>query len=1215
MSEKWTDDQLSAINTTDKAVIVSAAAGSGKTAVLVERTIRLLVDEKKQIPADKLLAVTFTNDAASQMREKLNNALNLKIEEDPTNEWLQLQQMKLQNSKIATINAFCLDLVKNNIHNFDISSGVRILDETENAVILSNAIESVMEKYYATNSEMMTMLNDVFCDGDDKKLTEIILQLYNFSRSLPFKDSWFDHVLNSYSFDSSYYNEWIQLVYGKLDSQFKITNNSVIEAYKISKNLQYHSKVKEIIENDVDTINIMGNLLNGKKWDKTVEFFSGISWIRFSGKADKNAPEDAEIESAQVEYIKNLRAGYKKDIEDISKNFTYSEMQIKNDLIQNKQVLEALIKIVNNLWDELWGQKVAKNAIDFADVEILSIQLLAEESENGYKKTQLAKDIVNGNDYKIILIDEFQDVNNLQDIIFKMLSDSDDDKVIGENMFVVGDIKQSIYRFRQANPNIFIQTRKDAQLENTKNKITEIKLKKNFRSRKCVIDFVNFIFDKIMTKDIGEVDYDCDEELDLGANFDERELDTEILVINTSTDLDEKLETEDVAILEEPLVVAKKIKQMIDEGYPVYENESLRPCRQGDFCVLLRSKTVNKEYIEAFKKMGLQAQCEELTGYLRSREISLLINMLNVIDNPMNDIALASVLLSPIFMFSADELAQIRNAKPYSKLYPVIIAIIGEEFNGTIEKIDLKNFSLEEKCKVVVGKIRELRFYSSSFTLERLITKIYDSTDFFSLASTFKDSTQKRANLRLLLEYANSYDKSISGGLTGFIRYINSIFKNGGDLKQAGTINNTNDSVAIKTIHKSKGLEYPFVFLCRTSTKFSMQKKDLSKQMLINLYSGIGFRFKNPKNLTKYTTLPYDAIRIVNEKEMLSEEMRLLYVALTRAKEKIFITYLMNETFEKKITNIGISIGGAGGIVPSIVKSANSMQDWITMALLTYKGDDYIRQHYHSEVEIPLYDSDAKINFTTSNETEISDNELVATETKVTSMNFLPSEKIIDEINHYINFKYDFSFSQTTSKLSVSEIAKKDDSIDFFYQLPKLHEGKGTLSAAEKGTATHAFMELANYDNARKDVNSEIQRLVSIGLLSKKQGQAINKKSIQVFFEGDFFSRMRESQNIMREKQFIVMISQLGIDDEELKEYNDTDGMLQGIADCIFEEDDGYVLVDYKTDNVKTVDELTEHYTLQLKLYKLAFELILDKPIKSSYIYSFKLEKGIEVIF
>jgi len=1214
MSQNWTSDQLEAIETTDRAVIVSAAAGSGKTAVLIERTIRMLMDEEKQIPADKLLAVTFTNDAASQMREKLNNALNAKIEQDPTNEWLQVQQMKLQMAKIATINAFCLDLVKNNIHEFEISSGVRILDETEYSVMLANSINTIIEKYYTEKPDIMSTLNGAFCVGDDKNLAEIILQLFNFSRSLPFKDSWFKTALEGYDEDSEMFKKWRETIFDDLISKFEETQNMVTEAFNISKKLKFFSKTKEVIEKDFIFVNSLLLYFNGREWDKIAQNISQIKWDTFSKKPDKKAPDESQLEQKTVEYLAKLRDMYKADIKSLQGIFVYSENQISVDLMQNKEILEHLISIVNDIWIELWEQKVLKNAIDFADVEILSIQLLAEETENGYEKTQLAKDIVSGNDYKIILIDEFQDVNNLQDIIFKMLSNSDVHDIIGKNMFVVGDLKQSIYRFRQANPKIFIKTRNDARLQENSRRLAEIKLKKNFRSRKCVIDFVNFVFEKIMSSELGEVDYDADEALDLGANYDDRELETEVLVIdNLETDESDDDDDEKPNI-DEPVAVARKIKQMLSDGEPVFENGVSRPCKQGDFCVLMRSKTVNKDYLKAFKDVGLLAQSEELTGYLRSREISILINMLQVIDNPMNEIALVAVLLSPIFMFNADELAEIRTINRNMKIYTIMLGIIGEDIGDKAKKMEVENAELVEKCKAVVEKIRELRFYSSSLTLESLINKIYDSTDFFSLASTFKDSTQKRANLRLLLEYANSYDKGISGGLTGFVRYINAIFKNGGDLKQAGIINSNSDAVVIKTIHKSKGLEFPFVFLCRSSTQFRQQKLDLSKTMLINLYNGIGFRFKNNKNFTKYTTFPYDAIKISNEKEMLSEEMRLLYVAMTRAKERLFITFLRKKTTDTIVQKIAMKISRTGGVSPSIVKSANSMQDWLVMALLMYENDDYLRQICGEDFKIPTTKSEAKITFNVqkqADKTAECENEACDGESEVTEVQ--PNSEIVAEIKRYINFDYDFSRSKTTSKLSVSEVAKKDSTLEFFYQIPKLNEQKGQLSPAEKGTATHAFMELANYDNACENVENEIERLVSIGLLSKKQGKGINKTAVQAFFDGDFFARMKMSKNVLREKQFLVRISQLGIDDEELLAYNGTDGMLQGIADCLFEEADGYVLVDYKTDNVKNVSELTEHYTLQLKLYKRSFDLILDKPVKSSYIYSFKLEQGVEV--
>ncbi|MFA5657921.1 MAG: helicase-exonuclease AddAB subunit AddA [Oscillospiraceae bacterium] len=1205
-SERWTEDQLFAINTTDKAVIVSAAAGSGKTAVLIERTIRLLCDETKKIPADRLLAVTFTNDAASQMREKLDIAIAERIEHSPVNEWLQLQQVKLQTAKISTINSFCFNLVKENIHNFDISSGVRILDETEYAVMKANALDAVLEKYYSEKPDMMKQLLGTFCLDSDKNLAEIIMQLFEFSRSLPFKESWFKNALKGFEKDSELQSFWKSVILDELKDGIMSLYTAVLKAKKYADSLSFHTKAKNIIDSDVIYAESLLNDCDYNNWDNAINLINSILWERFSKAADKSPDKKvSEAENAIVEYIHTIRKNYLDSYKKFKGLFSYSQAQIEQDMEKSRDVLKALLEISDALWNELWAQKVLKNAIDFADVEILSIRLLARETENGIEKTELAKSLVSSGEYAIILIDEYQDVNNLQDIIFKMLSDSEENNIIGRNMFVVGDVKQSIYRFRQANPKIFIQTGKDASKPENSGFITQIRLKKNFRSRKCVIDFVNFVFERIMSEKTGEVFYNEDEALDLGASYDDREVSTEIILIDTASE-DDSEDGEENTPLEESEAVAYRIRKMLDEGYPVWEGGTLRPCRQSDFCVLMRSKTVTKNFIKAFKEAGLSVLSEELTGYLRSREISILINMLSVIDSPINDTAMASVLLSPLFMFDADELSQMKILFPHNRLYTAITKITGgalsEKYGGEFSVI-------EEKCRCAYKKISELRFSSSSLTLERLISRIYDSTDFFSVASAFSDGKQKRANLRLLLEYANAYDDSINGGLSGFIRYINTIFKNKKDFNQAGEISARTDAVEIKTIHKSKGLEYPFVFLCRTSTSFTKQKQELSKQLLINLSGGIGLHLKDVTNHFKYSTLAYDAVKKISKNEMLSEEMRLLYVALTRAKERLFITFLRKKSTDGKIKRLADEISSAGGISPSISASAESMQDWLTMAFLTYEND-YFKQFCSDDIQLPVYKTEAIIDFVPPPDKPF---EAADEETAEEKSDDFFCEKTYDEIKRYINFEYDFSLSEKTAKLSVSEVAKEDSPLEFFYAVPALNEEKGKLSAAEKGTATHSFMELCDFKSAEISVEDEAARLVERGLLTKKQGQAINISSVKAFFGGEFYKRLKISSNIMKETQFIVKISDMKLGDALLSEYNGTDGMLQGIADCVFEEEDGYVLVDYKTDNVKSTEELTERYVTQLKLYKAAFELILDKPVKSCYIYSFRLEEGIEV--
>lgn len=1189
MSEKWTEDQLDAINTTDRAVIVSAAAGSGKTAVLIERTIRLLCDEKKCVPADRLLAVTFTNDAAAQMREKLWNAINEQIEIHPDNEWLQLQQSKLQMAKISTINSFCYDLVKNNIDSFDLTSGVRILDETESQSLIQNALDNVMESNYSDKPEMMKRLNDVFCNERDSELCNIIKQMYSFSRSLAFKDRWFNDAVNSYSKDSTFYKIWISTVFNNMCEKIKSALTSIDEAYKYACSLKYYSKIKPLIENDKVNIETLYSAVKTNSFLKLKSISDGFSFGRLYSKPDKGAPEDSDVEKAVVEYIKKIRDDYKDIIKDILDSCIYTDEEIESDLKLSKYVLESLLSLVNDMWTETWRMKTEKNAIDFSDVEILSIKLLAKETESGYERTQLAKDIVDGKLYDIIMIDEFQDVNNLQDIIFKLISSGDDTQIIGTNMFVVGDVKQSIYRFRQANPKIFLNTQKQAEQCKDSNTIKEIRLKKNFRSRKNVIDFVNFIFSSLMSSEIGEVVYNNDEALDFAAPYDDSNIPTEILTFNDEDETDEYR------------IVADKIRSMIDNKVTVTEKGIERPCRQSDFCILLRNRTHSRQYADALKVAGLSCQNEEMDGYLRSREISILINMLTVLDNPMNDIALASVLLSPVFCFTDGDILTVRMSRKEAKLYLAVLDIAED-------KNDIKDDNLKIKCKQVVDTIRKLRFYSSGYNLEKLIRKIYVSTDFYSLASVFKDSDQKRANLRLLLEYANSYDKGIGGGLAGFIRYINTVFKNGGDFKQAGASGSSGNSVTIKTIHKSKGLEYPFVILASVSSKFTMMKKELSRKVLINQYRGIGFRFKNQQTLEKFSTVPYDSIQITNTKEMLSEELRLLYVALTRAKERIIITYPLKDVNIQKYSKLAKQIVKENKIMPYMTAGADSMQDWLTMALLLYSPDSKINNLYCYDVKMPYVKTDAVIIFA-----EPENNTVESITDESNNITAEPDKEMCKKLVHYLDYQYNDVYAETASKLTVTEVAKKESPLEFFYQIPKLADDKNRLSPTEKGTATHRFMEVADFDNAQNDLISEIHRLVEKGLITSKQAEGIDISSLKTFFSGEFYNRMKKSSHIMREKQFLVMISDLNLDNEMLKVYADTDGMLQGIADCLFEEEDGYVLVDYKTDNVNAVEELTEHYTMQLELYKAAFDLLLDKKIKSSYIYSFRLSKGIEI--
>ena len=1194
---EWTADQKKAIESVGKGTVVSAAAGSGKTAVLIERTIRILSDESLGVTADTLLAVTFTNDAAAQMRNKLNSAFEKKIAENPENEWLTSQRQKLSLAKITTINAFCLDLVKSNLNRFDFQSGLRILDETELKLIEKKALDTVLEKNYEQSPDRMRLLIDSMSTSGADPVGENIKNLYKFLRSQPFPEQWIDNVIKSY--DSPQRRQRLQNdVTAAAKAKMKAAEKALNEAKLSLKAVLYHPSVNETVEANLKLCKSLVDTLERGEWDAAVQAFSEVKFGTMrTALAAKNQAEFlsspyCELEQAAIEYIKKQRETFKSSVAACAAMFSYTQSQIDYDLRKSKKVLVELYEIEKEFAGEVLRIKKDKNAVDFADVEIMSINLLVDGKSGELKRTELAEEIIKSKAYRLIVIDEFQDVNNLQNLIFKALSDSESPAEMGSNMFIVGDAKQSIYRFRLANPQIFVTSRYEASRDENKDKLTEVILKSNFRSRKNVIDFTNFVFENLMSAEIGETEYNDDERLVKGASYPDVDIPTEILIYDDNTDSSENDDDGDSECSAEYVQTAKKIRSMIDSGVTVTENGAERKCRQSDFCVLARNNLSRKMLSDAFERYGLNAAAEGLDGYLKSKEISLMLSILSVIDNPMHDISMAAVLLSPVFMFTDDELAQIKLINTESKLYQNILA-------GAQNERKIISTQLSEKCDFAERMIKKLRLYAASLPLGKLIEKIYDATDILSLTSVYRDSKQKRANLMLFREYAASYENGVRGGITGFLRYIKFIGENGEDFKQALTSFGGEDSVSVKTIHRSKGLEYPFVFLCGFSKKFNL--KELNGRMLISEKAGIGFSLYEPGLLMKYTTLPYDVIRMKIKNELLSEEMRLLYVALTRARERLFITYRISADCIKRLTGLAVSICNENGISAEIVKSASSMQDWISMCLLVHPGGDFFRNLAESDLRYPIYKTESGIKICSAEKNEQKRAETLKSEdTK-------QSSAVKNDIKMIIGYKYDDSLVKADSKLTVTELVKNNDSAKFYPALPRFTTEFDELTAAEKGTALHRFMERADYSLAARDVKEELKRLMERGVFSQKQAESIDTQKLSAFFSSVLYKRIEKSPKVFREKKFIVRISEIEIKTEELKVYENTDGMLQGIADCVFEEHDGYVLVDYKTDRVKSIETLKERYSAQLEMYKAALNLLLEKPVKECVIYSFSL--------
>ena len=1206
----WTEDQLSAINETEKGVVVSAAAGSGKTAVLIERTIRLLSNEENKIEADRLLAVTFTRAAADQIRDKLSQAIIKELDNNPGSAWLINQQKRLQMAKITTINAFCLDFVRENIQSFDFESSLRILEENEKIVLLNQAIDETLEYYYKEKAERISYILEALGGENDKELVKIITDMHSFFDSIPFRDDWIKRTVKL--LDSGVYiNKLVQYncdIIRKKTESIELLYKEVIEK---SMGLKILTSITQLLHNEY----IMSLKLKGIEtdiWDKLYQECREFKFDRFNSKPSKKAcagfsEEEIQRELELIAEIKRERDKLKSELSDIMALVSSPVDEIKSDLSVIKGLFEIICEMTVFAENVLHDLMVSKNAVDFSSVEHMTTELLAVCENGVISRTPLCEEFVKNKEYKIILLDEFQDVNNLQDLIFKCLSDTDDINVIGKNVFVVGDVKQSIYRFRQANPKLFIDARKKAN-DKAYNGTREITLKKNFRSRKQVVNTVNFLFSQLMNKDTGEIEYTDDEKLVLGLDVpDSGDYSTELMLIDDRGEFSKYL-----PYSIEHYEIAKRISELLKSGVQVFDgtigkNGGFRLCRPSDICVISRNNEDGRCVSKALESFEIKTNAEMTSGYLRSREISVIINLLRVLDNPMQDIPLLSVLMSPVFMFSPDDVALVRitdtgSGKP--KLYQQLLHF---EDNASEE-----NSALVLKCKSAVGKIKELRFYAASLNLVTLIRKIYDTADYYGIASAYEDGHQKRANLSLLLEYADEYDKSIGGGLTGFIRYIDNIIENKNDFSQAVISVDDGEAVNIKTMHGSKGLEFPFVFVCNIFKKFN--DRDNKKRMIINQELGVSMKFIDASVKMSVVPFSYNVLKSIADSEMKSEELRLLYVALTRAKDKLFIPFVFNTKTAEHMKDIYNKLAVLGRVSADMVSGANSCGEWLAECFLLHPDAEKFRQHIfefldlENEEKLDVAVTDSTLVVTQCAETEKSEEKILRKKKSVSD------PKLVRELLDRFDFKYDVRDSQTPSKLSVSDIAKDEKKAYYYPQIPKFSEEIGRLTASEKGTITHRFMELCTFDNAKQSLDEEIARLVSQGKLTSRQAEGIDKKTVKAFFESDVYKRIQKSKAVMREKQFLVKFSDLDISGE-IAEYKNSDGMLQGIADCIFEEDDGYVLLDYKTDRNTTAEQLRENYTIQLRLYKAAFDLLLDKPVKSSYIYSFSLKEGIEVKF
>ena len=1213
MSEtKWTREQNLAINEKESNILVAAAAGSGKTAVLVERIINKVINEK--IDIDKILVVTFTNAAASEMRERILDAIYKRLEDEPENAHLQRQINLLNKASISTIHAFCLDVIRNNFFEIDTSANFRVGDTTEVELIKQEVLEDLFEqKYEEENEEFLNLVETYTNYRNDDKLKEIVLDIYKFIQSTPFPEDWIKEKVEkfNYSIDIDFATtEWGKIILKELFSQIE---ECILKLEKI------HKETGKFIELDKYTTVLNQDIQNLKSlidenlsWDKIYYLINDFTWQKWP--IDKKVTIDLKNEA------KEIRDAVKKQfVKIVSKVMIYNSKEANEDINNMYKTLQSLSNLVLEFTEKFKQAKREKNIIDFNDIEHMALEILVNK-DNLTEKTKVAKDYMEK--FEEIDIDEYQDSNLVQEYILNSISR-------GNNIFMVGDVKQSIYRFRQARPELFLEKYDKYKLEERNETSGEkIQLFKNFRSRKNILDITNNIFKNIMSKDIGEIEYTENEYLNYGASYPEINEKSEIYVINLkepeedelslvskesinvvserktnykeSTENAEDEETseeriEDIVL--EAKFVASKVKELLDSGMEVYDKkQGQRKISYRDIAILLRStSTAAPIYEKELSELSLPVFSDSSSTYLESIEIETMMSLLKIIDNPMQDIPLVTVLRSTIGNFTDNDLIEIRLADKKCSFY--------ESMLKSRTKVDDE---IKEKISKLLESLEKWRKESEYLSLDELIWQIYLDTGYYHFVSLMPNGNVRQANLKILFEKAREFENTNFNGLFNFINFMDRLKGSGGDLSSAKLIGENEDVIRIMSIHKSKGLEFPVVFLCNTGKKFNM--KDLNENIILHQDLGIGPKYINSEKRIEYNTLAKEALKIKAQKEIVSEEERVLYVGLTRAKEKLIITGISKDIKKDIKDKEEILNTYENKIKSNLVEKYKSYLDWIELV------------YFHNDLN-------GLLSFNVINKNEILKDLRKEKDVKRNILKEIKNmateeyskeevEKLSKELEWIYKYKDSTLLPTKTSVSRLKEASLENDkqttnifeelnknNIEITLDKPKfLRDEK--ITKAQIGTLVH--MCIQRLDESKeytlKDIQNFINELIIKKIITEKEAESIDENLLYKYTQSNIFKDLKRAKKVYKEQAFYINIPSKEI-------YNNIDSedniLVQGVIDLYFiDENENIILVDYKTDYVAKGKEyeIINKYKKQIEIYKRALENATGRKVYKSYL-------------
>lgn len=1242
----FTADQQRVIDTRNSNILVSAAAGSGKTAVLVERIIQRITDKENPVDIDRLLIVTFTSAAAAQMRERISKAVAKGLEEQPENEHLQRQASLIHNAQITTIDSFCLFVIRNHFNEIGIDPAFRVADESEIKMLEADVMDRLLEEKHTEPSPRFLRFVECYGTGtSEKRIEEAILRLYHFSMSYPFPEEWLLARLDDYRADDAQKlskQGWFQEALRYIDTILTECEERLRQALAIAGRADGPA---QYVENLVSDLELIETLKEAKDYEALYDLFTYSAFTRLSAK--KTQGEDPVLK----ETVKRIRDDVKKSIANLKKQlFQISVEDMLRDMAVCQEAVEELAALTLSFKEMLDDAKRDKNIIDFSDMEHFALQILLEKNEKGEivpRETALALREY----FAEIMIDEYQDSNEVQELLLKSISGEGSGRF---NRFMVGDVKQSIYKFRLARPEIFMEKYDTYVInkgdEETPQKCVRIDLSMNFRSRREVTDAVNFICGQLMRKSVGNVEYDENAALYAGASYPawdcsagENPYQTELLIAGEPLEEEEEYSAKE----REALLVAERIKKLVGR-FPVTDAATgeQRPAKYSDIVILFRATAGwDEDFRRVLSENRIPVHVTSRTGYFDTLEIQGLVNFLRVLDNPLQDIAFFGVMRLPFLDFCEEEIARIRCfAKEGGENGGLFLY---EQVKLYAENADAQD-ALQNKVKRLLEMLSDYRKRVVYTPIKELIRALIDETGYGAYVGSMPGGDQRLANLNLLLEKAGAFQNTSFYGLFHFIRYLETIQEQEVEFGEANILDENADVVRIMTIHKSKGLEFPICFVCGLSKQFNML--DMRQAILMDAELGVGVDYIDPDMRIKRRNIRKNVVAQRMKEDTRGEDLRVLYVALTRAKEKLILTGYAAD-FDKKLqADLFLTMEEEGKLPYSVMMGAGSYLDLVLASLIRHtcmqplleeRGFSFV-PHAISYGEVPI-----KAAFCTKvldlREELASQGRSAMLEQELDRASLLADIELQKTIEDRMEFSYPYAYLEgLTVKTTVSELKRvsyeetfadaarlivpdKEETYvpDFAKETQAGADAQAAQGGVRFGTAVHKVMELLSFGKEFSYQSLEDEkRLYAViyearrswiaeGRVTENELACVPVGKICGFFKSPLASRMiaaSERGELYKEQPFV-----LGVGANQLSGQYPEDELvlIQGVIDVFFYEDGGIVFADYKTDRVEDEKQLADRYRAQLDYYQRALEQITGKRVKERYLYSFYLQKEI----